>query len=65
MLNGDKIYPMLLNHQHVVSYRDLRRIHGDAGATIWARAAAEGATLPNDYLRWGWYSRYYDEHASN
>lgn len=58
MIKGDQVWPMLLNGEHVVSYRDLRRIHGDDGARIWARAVAENALLTNDYVRWSFYARY-------
>lgn len=62
-IKDERIYPMLLNGVNVVSYRELRRVHGDKGAAIWARAVAEGATLPNDYVRWSWYSHYMNKQS--
>jgi hypothetical protein len=59
-MTGDKIWPMLRNGQHVVSYRDLRRIHEDDGVALWARCVAEGTTLRGDYVMWSAYSRHWN-----
>jgi len=64
-ISGDQIWPMLINGQHVVSYRDLRRMHGDDGARIWARAVAENALVSKDSVRWSFYERFLKNDRTN
>lgn len=47
---ADRLYPNTLLGTSVVSYHDLRRVHGDLGATIYARAVAENAVMPREYV---------------
>jgi len=63
-ISGDQIWPMLINGHHVVTYRDLCRIHGDNGARIWARAVAENALLNTDHVRWSFYANYLKNHSN-
>jgi len=58
-LTMEPIWPTLINMQHLVSERDMRRHHGnEIGCRIWAYAVARNQRVRVNGAEWVTYTHY-------